>query len=101
MQLSVSDDTDSTKAVMFSLLSLSSLHRNGNSTEVGRLKYRALRALRNALQVDAIQPQEAQQHVAASLLLCRGEVRYISSEQVATTSATQVGLTTFTDITII
>ncbi|KAH8901630.1 hypothetical protein GQ53DRAFT_631891, partial [Thozetella sp. PMI_491] len=54
MRMSVFDDTDSTKAVLFSLLSLSSLHRNGDNIEATRFKHQALRALQDLSRTNAI-----------------------------------------------
>jgi hypothetical protein len=72
----MSDNAVSTEAVLYSLLSLSSIHRDGNNIWAARFKSRALKALWEASQQGGgLQMAEAKKHILASLLLCRVEVR--------------------------
>ena len=74
IRLSLYDDSDSSKAALFSLLSLTSLVRDGVNSEAFRFKGQALQALQRASRLDSIQENQAIQHIAASLLLCGVEV---------------------------
>jgi hypothetical protein len=69
----MTDDTDSSKAVLQSLLALSSLHRYGVQDEAIRLQSQALQLLEKSAR-SGLSQLEAVQHIAAGMLLCTFEV---------------------------
>ncbi|KAL7916677.1 fungal-specific transcription factor domain-containing protein [Trichoderma velutinum] len=79
IRISLQDDSASSRAVLFSLLSLASIHRNGTNPQGTILKAQALKALQNASNTKHMQASEVHQHLAASLLLCHVEIS-LSSE---------------------
>jgi hypothetical protein len=73
-RLALTDDTDSSKAVLQSLLALSSLHRHGVQPEAIRLQSEALKLLDKSAR-NGLSEQDVIQHIAAGMLLCTFEVR--------------------------
>jgi hypothetical protein len=78
MRLALSDDTPSSKAVLRSILALSSLHRHGLQLKAVELKVSSLNALAIASK-SKLSIKEVIQHVAAGMLLCSFEVGISSS----------------------
>ncbi|KAI1758517.1 fungal-specific transcription factor domain-containing protein [Hypoxylon sp. FL1150] len=77
IRVAVAGDTPSSKAVLKSLLALSSLHRYGVQAQAIELKISALAALAAASESN-IGAKEAIQHIAAGLLLCSFEIHQSS-----------------------
>jgi len=73
LQMALSDGSPTTKAVMQSMLAVSSLHRFGPRSQAINLKVSALRTLAESL-VTGIDTKGAFQHIAAGMLLCTFEV---------------------------
>lgn len=76
MQMALSDDSPSSKAVMHSMLALASLYRDGNQSHAAELKSSAIYALMLSSGKD-ISAGSALQHVAAAMLLCAYEARSV------------------------
>lgn len=74
MRMAMSNDSPSGKAVLQSLLALSSLHRYGIQPQAANLRISALGALATAAR-GVIGVNEAKQHVAAGMLLYSLEVK--------------------------
>jgi hypothetical protein len=74
LQIALSDRTPPAKAVLRSILALSSLYRNGNQTHAAQLKLSALQSLMASTET-GIGSTESVQHVVAAMLLCSFEVR--------------------------
>lgn len=77
MQMAMSDDTDSSKAVLQSMLALATLHRDGQQSHAERLKLSAIRALLVSMNED-MDARAGIQHIAAGMLLCSFEVSIIA-----------------------
>lgn len=75
IRLSLLNDSNSSRAALYSLLSLSAVHRYGDTVKAARFKNLALQALRKASRAAPLDIVQVQQHIAASLMLCRVEVR--------------------------
>jgi hypothetical protein len=73
LRMSLSDGSLATKAVMQSMLAVSSLHRFGPRPQAINLKLSALRSLAESL-MTGIDTKGALQHIAAGMLLCTFEV---------------------------
>ena len=73
LRVALSRGTQSSIAVLKSLLALSSLHRHGLQKHAARLKVSALSALAEAAKT-GVEGKEAIAHVAALMLLCCFEV---------------------------
>lgn len=73
VRLSFSDSSDSSKAVLHSILAIASLSRRGLQVESLRYFGKALGALRSSAN-RGISISETMQHVATNLLLCVFEV---------------------------
>jgi hypothetical protein len=73
LRVALSRSTQSSTAVLKSLLALSSLHRHGLQKHAARLKVSALSALAEAAKT-GVEGKEAIAHVAALMLLCCFEV---------------------------
>jgi hypothetical protein len=73
-QLSFSDDSPASMAVLRAMLSLASLYRYGHSEEALRLKVGALNSLTASLNGLVTGTREIYQHVAVGMLLCAFEV---------------------------
>lgn len=78
-QLSFSDDSPASMAVLRAMLSLASLYRYGHGEEPLRLKVAALNSLSASINVNSTRPREIYQHVAVGMLLCAFEI-YLPSE---------------------
>ena len=76
LRLSLSDDSYASQAVLYALVALSAVHRYGGTAQVAQFKCFALNALWKASNGNINDPAQAQQHVAANLMLCRVEVSY-------------------------
>ena len=74
IRMALTDDSPSARAVLWSLLALSSLHRYGLQLQAAQLKISAIKAL-VASSEGGIGVMEAAQHIAAGMLLCSFEVR--------------------------
>ncbi|KAK1767572.1 fungal-specific transcription factor domain-containing protein [Phialemonium atrogriseum] len=75
MKMALSDDSPSSQAVLFSILSLSALHRPAsNSKDVISFKACALKALRECASRGNLTLVQTMQHMAAAILLCRIEI---------------------------
>jgi hypothetical protein len=73
LRMSLSDGSLASKAVMQSMLAVSSLHRFGPRSQAINLKQSALRTLAESL-ATGIDTKGALQHIAAGMLLCTFEV---------------------------
>jgi hypothetical protein len=73
LRMALSDGSLTTKAVMQSMLAVSSLHRFGPRPQATNLKLSALRTLAGSL-ATGISARGALQHIAAGMLLCTFEV---------------------------
>ena len=73
VRLSFSDSSDSSKAVLYSIMAIASLSRRGLQVESLRYFGKALGALRSSAN-RGITISETMQHVATNLLLCAFEV---------------------------
>lgn len=73
-QLSLSDDSPASTAVLRAILSLASLHSLGYGEEALRLKTSALESLGKSMNGRAIGTREIYQHVAVGMLICSFEV---------------------------
>jgi hypothetical protein len=73
LRVALSRGTQSSTAVLKSLLALSSLHRHGLQQHAARLKVSALSALAEAAKV-GVEGKETIAHIAALMLLCCFEV---------------------------
>ena len=71
--MALSDSSLTAKAVMQSVLAVSSLHRFGPGSQAINLKESALRTLAESL-ASGIDTKVALQHIAAGMLLCTFEV---------------------------
>jgi hypothetical protein len=80
LRMSLSDGSLTTKAVMQSMLAVSSLHRFEPRPQAINLKLFALRTLAESL-VAGIDTREALQHIAAGMLLCTFEVTTAQQEK--------------------
>jgi hypothetical protein len=74
MRVALSEATESSAAVLQSLLALSSLHRHGLQPHAARLKLSALSALAASAKT-GVGGHEVISHVAGLMLLCCFEVR--------------------------
>lgn len=80
MKMALSDDSPSSQAVLFSILSLSALHHPAsNSKDVINFKACALKALRECASRGNLTLVQTMQHMAAAILLCRIEVSHVWS----------------------
>ena len=81
MRLSLEDGGDSSKAVLYGILSLASVHRAGPNMEAAYFKEKAVQTLKKiSNQTDLLDGRQgnSQKHVAAALLLGYTEVsRYL------------------------
>lgn len=77
LRASFYDDSHASRAVLYSLLCLSAVHRHGDTAKPANFKHLALRSLRKASEIDLKNPVQIQQHIAANLMLCRAEVGVI------------------------
>lgn len=75
VRMALTSDTASSRAVLQSLLALSSLHRHDVHSQAVELKISAIKSLA-AVTGSHIDTAEAMQHVAAGMLLCSFEVGY-------------------------
>jgi hypothetical protein len=75
IRLALSNSTNSSKAVLQSLLALSSLHRSGHHQRTARLKEGALGALKTSAQC-GLGDMEKIQHVATGMILSAFEVGF-------------------------
>lgn len=75
-QLSFSDDSPSSMAVLRAILSLASLYRYGYGEEALRLKVAAINSLRNSMSGRVTGTTEIYQHIAVGMLLCAFEVGF-------------------------
>jgi hypothetical protein len=73
-QLSFSDDSPASMAVLRAMLSLASLYRYGHGEEALRLKVAALNSLRASIDGRTTGTTEIYQHTAVGMLLCAFEV---------------------------
>ena len=73
-QLSLSDDSPASTAVLRAILSLASLYSQGYGEEPLRLKTAALESLGKSMNGRAIGTREIYQHVAVGMLICSFEV---------------------------
>ena len=73
-QLSFSDDSPASKAVLRAMLSLASLYRYGHGAEALRLKVAAINSLRASMDGRITGTTEIYQHIAVGMLLCAFEV---------------------------
>lgn len=73
---SLGDDSDSTKAVLFSVFYLASVYKYGPTVTTARFKNAALYALQVSSRQKRIYPEQVLQHLAANLILCRAEVSF-------------------------
>jgi hypothetical protein len=73
-QLSFSDDSPASMAVLRAMLSLASLYRYGPGEEALRLKVAAINSLRTSMDGKATGTTEIYQHIAVGMLLCAFEV---------------------------
>jgi hypothetical protein len=80
LQMALSDDTPSSRAVLLSILALSSLHRDGQQDHAAQLKLSAIRALM-ASPEEHLSPEAAIKHIAAGILLSSFEVSIVTSRQ--------------------
>ncbi|KAL3472591.1 fungal-specific transcription factor domain-containing protein [Aspergillus californicus] len=78
-QLSFSDDSPASMAVLRAMLSLASLYRYGHGDEPLRLKVAALNSLSSSMNGVTTGTREIYQHVAVGMLLCAFEI-YLPSE---------------------
>ncbi|KAJ5374606.1 fungal-specific transcription factor domain-containing protein [Penicillium concentricum] len=72
-QLSFSDDSPASLAVLRAMLSVASLYRYGHGEEPLRLKTLALESLHTSMSGHATGTTEIYQHVAVGMLLCAFE----------------------------
>ncbi|KAL2865884.1 Zn(II)2Cys6 transcription factor [Aspergillus lucknowensis] len=77
IRMALTDSSPSSRAVRYSLLGLSSLHRYELQSQCFEFKISAIKALNEATHTD-IGPAEALQHVAAGMLLCSFEIHKAS-----------------------
>lgn len=75
-QLSFSDDSASSMAVLRAILSLASLYLYGYGEEALRLKVAAINSLRNSMSGHVTGTTEIYQHTAVGMLLCTFEVSF-------------------------
>lgn len=73
-QLSFSDDSPASMAVLQAMLSLASIYRHGNAAESLRLKVASLSSLSASMNRQNIGIREIYQHVAVGMLICAFEV---------------------------
>ncbi|KAK9320299.1 fungal-specific transcription factor domain-containing protein [Lipomyces orientalis] len=73
LKLALIDDSPSSAAVLNSMLALSSLYYRGHDRNALQYKTKALSALRASLKIP-FGMREAQQHIAAGMLLCSFEI---------------------------
>ncbi|KFY12546.1 hypothetical protein V492_03819 [Pseudogymnoascus sp. VKM F-4246] len=73
LQMAVSDDSPSSKAVLLSILALSSLHRDGQQEHAAQLKQSAIQALL-ASPEKHLSPEAGIKHIAAGILLASFEM---------------------------
>ncbi|KFY00747.1 hypothetical protein O988_03109 [Pseudogymnoascus sp. VKM F-3808] len=73
LQMALSDNTPSSRAVLLSILALSSLHRDGQQDHAAQLKLSAIRALM-ASPEEHLSPEAAIKHIAAGILLSSFEM---------------------------
>jgi hypothetical protein len=72
-RMSLSSHDPSSRAILYSLLALSSLHRYGRQRQALQLRTAALNALVESSKTLLVDPTAAAQHVAAGMLLCTSE----------------------------
>jgi len=79
LRMSLSDDSLSSKAVLYCLFSIATIHKHKNMSEATHFKDLAMQALRDTATcpdgLDLADRRAILQHVVANLLLCRAEVR--------------------------
>src|SRR3954447_8634944 len=73
-QLSFSDDSPASMAVLRAILALASLYRHGHGEEALQLKVAALNSLAASMNGLTTGTREIYQHVAVGMLLCAFEV---------------------------
>jgi Fungal specific transcription factor domain len=78
IQMALLDDTPSSKAVLQSILALTSLYRDGQQEHAAKLKLSALHALMESPERH-LSPRGGIQHIAAGILLCSFEVSIYAS----------------------
>ncbi|KAJ5648817.1 fungal-specific transcription factor domain-containing protein [Penicillium longicatenatum] len=78
-QLSFSDDSPASIAVLQAILSLASVYRHGNAEEPLRLKVASLGSLSASMNQRNIGTREIYQHVAVGMLICAFEI-FLPSE---------------------
>ncbi|KAH8901627.1 hypothetical protein GQ53DRAFT_674862 [Thozetella sp. PMI_491] len=77
VRIALADNTESAKAMIQSMLALSSLHGHGLSNQAAELKISALNKL-GAASSSSLSKAEAMQHVATNMLLCSYEIHLSS-----------------------
>lgn len=78
MRLAMHDSSPASKAVYYAVLSLSLVHRDGNSIQAAALRSKALAALHEATFAENMQAHQGHQHMAVGILLCREGVSEFS-----------------------